>query len=156
AAQSLDQLLNQNPDHFDALILRGEIARYQNNLSDAEKYFTRALTTLGSTDIMTAQRIAVLNQLTDVLIREGRTSEAYAYQKLLSEANPESHSAQQRFNEALALYQDGNYSGAEAVLTKLHEEFPQNATTGTDRKSTRLNSSHVKISYAVFCLKKKE
>src|SRR5690606_41928154 len=26
----------------------------------------------------------------------------------------------------------------------------------TDRKSTRLNSSHVKISYAVFCLKKKK
>src|SRR5690606_41850029 len=28
--------------------------------------------------------------------------------------------------------------------------------TGRDRKSTRLNSSHVKISYAVFCLKKKK
>src|SRR5215475_7156280 len=27
--------------------------------------------------------------------------------------------------------------------------------TGLDRKSTRLNSSHVKMSYAVFCLKKK-
>src|SRR6266702_5490729 len=27
--------------------------------------------------------------------------------------------------------------------------------TGEDRKSTRLNSSHVAISYAVFCLKKK-
>src|SRR5215475_4109514 len=27
---------------------------------------------------------------------------------------------------------------------------------GRDRKSTRLNSSHVKISYAVFCLKKKK
>src|SRR5690606_41375160 len=27
--------------------------------------------------------------------------------------------------------------------------------TEIDRKSTRLNSSHVKISYAVFCLKKK-
>src|SRR6266704_5789468 len=26
---------------------------------------------------------------------------------------------------------------------------------GKDRKSTRLNSSHVSISYAVFCLKKK-
>src|SRR3989442_7507113 len=26
---------------------------------------------------------------------------------------------------------------------------------GLDRKSTRLNSSHVRISYAVFCLKKK-
>src|SRR5690554_7001249 len=27
---------------------------------------------------------------------------------------------------------------------------------GADRKSTRLNSSHVRISYAVFCLKKKK
>src|SRR3989442_11169605 len=32
-----------------------------------------------------------------------------------------------------------------------------NSTDGfTDRKSTRLNSSHVRISYAVFCLKKKK
>src|SRR5690625_4137351 len=30
-----------------------------------------------------------------------------------------------------------------------HQELP------TDRKSTRLNSSHVAISYAVFCVKKK-
>src|SRR5690606_42136563 len=29
------------------------------------------------------------------------------------------------------------------------------AAASPDRKSTRLNSSHVKISYAVFCLKKK-
>src|SRR5436305_11129950 len=28
--------------------------------------------------------------------------------------------------------------------------------TDIDRKSTRLNSSHVRISYAVFCLKKKK
>src|SRR5204862_4770856 len=28
-------------------------------------------------------------------------------------------------------------------------------TSSSDRKSTRLNSSHVEISYAVFCLKKK-
>src|SRR5699024_9244523 len=28
--------------------------------------------------------------------------------------------------------------------------------SGQDRKSTRLNSSHVSISYAVFCLKKKK
>src|SRR5206468_11612474 len=30
------------------------------------------------------------------------------------------------------------------------------AGTGIDRKSTRLNSSHDQISYAVFCLKKKK
>src|SRR5256885_13240624 len=34
--------------------------------------------------------------------------------------------------------------------------FDAPAGTVTDRKSTRLNSSHLVISYAVFCLKKKK
>src|SRR5690554_1847112 len=34
--------------------------------------------------------------------------------------------------------------------------FLQLVGVGIDRKSTRLNSSHVRISYAVFCLKKKK
>src|SRR5690606_14627841 len=33
---------------------------------------------------------------------------------------------------------------------------PSTEVKWVDRKSTRLNSSHVKISYAVFCLKKKK
>src|SRR3712207_8408105 len=32
---------------------------------------------------------------------------------------------------------------------------PHQPSSGEDRKSTRLNSSHANISYAVFCLKKK-
>src|SRR5256885_11075502 len=35
-------------------------------------------------------------------------------------------------------------------------EDPCPACGGADRKSTRLNSSHLVISYAVFCLKKKK
>src|ERR1039457_7502878 len=35
---------------------------------------------------------------------------------------------------------------------RLHGKWPRNSS---DRKSTRLNSSHLVISYAVFCLKKK-
>src|SRR5258705_2300592 len=35
------------------------------------------------------------------------------------------------------------------------EEIARRALTMIDRKSTRLNSSHLGISYAVFCLKKK-
>src|SRR5699024_12361356 len=35
-----------------------------------------------------------------------------------------------------------------------HRGRSTGGTRGTDRKSTRLNSSHVSISYAVFCLKK--
>src|SRR3989442_6265547 len=38
------------------------------------------------------------------------------------------------------------------ALSVLVETLNQNR----DRKSTRLNSSHVRISYAVFCLKKKK
>src|SRR5207249_12264350 len=34
--------------------------------------------------------------------------------------------------------------------------YEQNSISFGDRKSTRLNSSHVSISYAVFCLKKKK
>src|SRR5437868_12733164 len=36
------------------------------------------------------------------------------------------------------------------------ERMAQDDLGGPDRKSTRLNSSHVSISYAVFCLKKKK
>src|SRR3712207_8916383 len=37
-----------------------------------------------------------------------------------------------------------------------HSESPEAQFAHTDRKSTRLNSSHANISYAVFCLKKKK
>src|SRR5690554_7202516 len=42
--------------------------------------------------------------------------------------------------------------------TRPHAVHPPPSLTasGADRKSTRLNSSHVRISYAVFCLKKKK
>src|SRR2546430_12989829 len=40
-------------------------------------------------------------------------------------------------------------------LIKLHPELPlTKVVVSEDRKSTRLNSSHSQISYAVFCLKK--
>src|SRR5690625_7033987 len=42
-----------------------------------------------------------------------------------------------------------------AGSTVLSETVSWYSIVGRDRKSTRLNSSHVAISYAVFCLKKK-
>src|SRR2546430_7245081 len=36
-----------------------------------------------------------------------------------------------------------------------HQRLADDVVGGQDRKSTRLNSSHSQISYAVFCLKKK-
>src|SRR5947209_14578269 len=43
-----------------------------------------------------------------------------------------------------------------AVRRDFVEDAVQSDRVGRDRKSTRLNSSHANISYAVFCLKKKK
>src|SRR5690625_5820296 len=47
--------------------------------------------------------------------------------------------------------------GIEAILNAVHRRMKlADDAEITDRKSTRLNSSHVASSYAVFCLKKKK
>src|SRR2546426_9335627 len=60
---------------------------------------------------------------------------------------------------------DGGVRGARARgRAGVHADRPagspcrvlRDARRGGDRKSTRLNSSHLVISYAVFCLKKKK
>src|SRR5438045_7314805 len=52
--------------------------------------------------------------------------------------------------------QDDVFAAMEPVITGVFEEFAKGKpVTKGDRKSTRLNSSHLGISYAVFCLKKK-
>src|SRR5690349_22726614 len=57
----------------------------------------------------------------------------------------------ERINEAVIEYLE---SGLKAGMVL---PDPADPSLGTiDRKSTRLNSSHVEISYAVFCLKKKK
>src|SRR5256885_5201881 len=48
-----------------------------------------------------------------------------------------------------------NKTLAAQLYGELKAFFPSNAVEFLDRKSTRLNSSHLVISYAVFCLKKK-
>src|SRR3712207_7563846 len=44
----------------------------------------------------------------------------------------------------------------DAAARLSHELPPAFSSRSADRKSTRLNSSHANISYAVFCLKKKK
>src|SRR2546430_9094486 len=43
-----------------------------------------------------------------------------------------------------------------ALMVVIEDANPDPPDAGRDRKSTRLNSSHSQISYAVFCLKKKK
>src|SRR3989442_8388458 len=48
----------------------------------------------------------------------------------------------------------GDGEGADRAIARRPDR--RSARSRSDRKSTRLNSSHVRISYAVFCLKKKK
>src|SRR5256885_1840027 len=50
-------------------------------------------------------------------------------------------------------FQRGGWHGTDGNARARHRRLSRHALR--DRKSTRLNSSHLVISYAVFCLKKK-
>src|SRR5579872_7583717 len=55
----------------------------------------------------------------------------------------------------LSLHDALPISPASCSWTASRRRAPASVGSTADRKSTRLNSSHVRISYAVFCLKKK-
>src|SRR5437667_8393661 len=79
-----------------------------------------------------------------------------------------SHEARNGFLdfEALLLWEGRLLGGNSCCGHQKREEQPKECIVerirpaelyvGQDRKSTRLNSSHITISYAVFCLKKKK
>src|SRR5690606_24002241 len=117
----------------------------------------------------------VINGLTEVFCSKGY--EGASLQDLAAASGLKKASLYHRFP-------DGKKEMADAVFLHLHDFIQQNVFDvlqddnlkpevrlqialdniavlydggkRTDRKSTRLNSSHVKISYAVFCLKKKK
>src|SRR5690554_7187728 len=76
----------------------------------------------------------------EALINEGYVFEIKARTKSISSIWRKMKSKQVPFEEVFDLF-------AIRIILDTPEEL--------DRKSTRLNSSHVRISYAVFCLKKK-
>src|SRR5205807_3655166 len=60
------------------------------------------------------------------------------------------------FRSRLPAAASAEYSPSEWPATKAASRPTENPASASDRKSTRLNSSHLVISYAVFCLKKKK
>src|SRR2546427_7448446 len=91
------------------------------------------------------------------MIRRPPRSTLFPYTTLFrSDRHPEIETLQAlgRACLRLGLYSEGarHYQRGLALA---EAEFDQAAAI-SDRKSTRLNSSHSQISYAVFCLKKKK
>lgn len=127
----LTEMLAVAPEDIDGLILMANVNIFLRNLDGAEKHLTKALSLLKKTDIISRRKGQIISLLTDTLIQQGRTSEAYTYQKLLADANPEGNIAQQRFSEAMEYYQQGKFGEAEAILRELREQYPNDKNTAT-------------------------
>src|SRR5690625_5778513 len=84
------------------------------------------------------------------------------FEKLVDKYGADKHSKGFRCHDQLMAMVFGQLTGSRS-LRELELAFNSHRTShyhlgtrpDTDRKSTRLNSSHVAISYAVFCLNKK-
>src|SRR5262245_65010923 len=59
-------------------------------------------------------------------------------------------------SRATVILRDDNFAGRAGWQEMVADASGGLALSEADRKSTRLNSSHLGISYAVFCLKKKK
>src|SRR2546426_7231764 len=87
------------------------------------------------------------------MIRRPPRSTLFPYTTLFR--SPSNGTFAVRSSSTLEDRQEGSAAG---LMSSLLDLFPGDAEERghQDRKSTRLNSSHLVISYAVFCLKKKK
>src|SRR5437762_7204493 len=119
----------------DALVLE-VIARQTERVLDAQQPHLEALDSLPA---LRAWRDAI------VRLNKAAQGKGCPLGSLASELANDSEPARKRLAGSFAMWRGHIEQG----LTKMRE-------CGEDRKSTRLNSSHRCISYAVFCLKKKK
>src|SRR5438874_12694877 len=85
-----------------------------------------------------------------LMIRRPPSSTLFPYTTLFRSARPLTP------HDAAKLTDGVKLSDGLSRLKILRIDGPHVTVALRDRKSTRLNSSHVEISYAVFCLKKKK
>src|SRR2546421_3653062 len=87
-----------------------------------------------------------------LMIRRPPRSTLFPYTTLFRSRDPEKRATYDRYGAA-GLRRGGGAGGSDFGFA--HFDLSE-ALNVLDRKSTRLNSSHDQISYAVFCLKKKK
>src|SRR5690625_62064 len=106
-----------------------------------------AWATTAITDQITS---AIQEILYDGISTQKIYSEAFEMLRTLSEKS----AGRYKLKEAIFELGPSGYP-FERFISELLKRMGYETQSGIDRKSTRLNSSHVAISYAVFCLKKK-
>src|SRR5690625_7748066 len=115
------------------------------------------------------QRFVSSHQKAKEIIETGELGKIYSFRTTFGHGGPEQWSAEgedswffKKDEAFIGAMGDLGVHKADLLRYLLGEEFIdvsaiiETSAKEKDRKSTRLNSSHVAISYAVFCLKKKK
>src|SRR5438874_3225012 len=90
------------------------------------------------------------------MIRRPPRSTLFPYTTLFRSRSDDSHVQSQEFQIDYNVFEPFDRLIDIELRGKTVQVPENNSLLRGDRKSTRLNSSHVEISYAVFCLKKKK
>lgn len=117
--------------YIDALMALSEVYTEQSQFDYAEKKLTEALSITLNADTLTVEKAKILTMLVQMLVQGGRSGEAYTYQKILANANPQLDLMKSRFDEAVELYAKGDIEKAKDSLIVLHQSFPNNSNVTT-------------------------
>lgn len=131
ALEAIAEAKTHIPKSVNLLLLEAGIAYGSGELDNAEVALNQALSELPAMDVMSPQKVRVLSMLVDVLARQGRSTEAYVYTKLLAEEFPGAAEIKSRFESAMAAFKQGDWIVAEEQLSAILSEVPTHEAAGS-------------------------
>ncbi len=117
--------------YIESLVNLADVYTHQSKFDAAEKSLTTALSSSLNADTLTVEKANILSRLVQILVQQGRSGEAYTYQTILAAANPQLDAMKSRFDEAVALYAEGEIERSQILLTELHRSYPNNSNVTT-------------------------
>jgi tetratricopeptide (TPR) repeat protein len=130
AKSYLNEIAEGEKSYSRARILLAGIAIAEQDLEAAEDILTNLLSVMRNTDIIEPAKAVVLERLSYVLTRQGRSNEAYIYTKLLSEAFPGANEVREKYQIAVQKMQEDNLAESKALLLEILNDYPSyNAAT---------------------------
>ena len=113
----------------DSFYLKGQLLKAGievglQDLEAAEETLSAILPELPTTDIMVPLKASVLERLAYILTRQGRSTEAYIYTKILAEAFPGADEVKEKYLSAVQNVQSGELKAAKRTLLEVLEDYP--------------------------------
>jgi len=125
----LEKAIKLDDKNIDAILMLARYKYERDELDSAEDLLSQALFALPSTDGMTLQRLQVLRAMVTTLSKQGRSSEAMIYSKLIAEANPRAQELEAEFQKAVEAIKAKDIETANSILENLYSSNP-NQTMG--------------------------